>query len=132
MQRELIIPSKLICINDVRQFLEDIFTDSHLKREYFNRVFLGLSEAVNNSIVHGNRSDSEKKVFLKSFYSDGELVFEVKDEGEGFLVDCIEDPTSFNNLKKENGRGIFLIREIADEIVFSEGGRSVLIRFNLE
>lgn len=131
MQRELIIPSKILCINDVRLFLEDIFTELNLNREYFNRIFLGLSEAVNNSIIHGNQSDAKKKVFIRSYFSERELVFEIKDQGEGFLVDCIKDPTSLDNLKKENGRGIFLIREIADDIIFSDGGRSVLLRFNL-
>jgi serine/threonine-protein kinase RsbW len=132
LQREIIIPSKLLYIKDVRLFLEDIFNDLNIDRAYFNRIFLGLSEVVNNSIVHGNQSDEGKNVFVRSSFSDRELVFEIMDEGEGFLEDSIQDPTSYDNLKKENGRGLFLIKQIADEIIFSEGGRRVLLRFNLD
>jgi serine/threonine-protein kinase RsbW len=113
----------------VKLFLDEIFTESNLDRDNFNRVFLGLSEAVCNSIVHGNRLDASKNVILRGYFSEGKLVLEVEDEGEGFLIEQIEDPTCLNNLKKENGRGIFLLRKIADEVVFCEGGQKVLIGF---
>jgi serine/threonine-protein kinase RsbW len=129
LERQLIIPSKLVYINDVKLFLDEIFTESNLDRDNFNRVFLGLSEAVCNSIVHGNRLDASKNVILRGYFSEGKLVLEVEDEGEGFLIEQIEDPTCLNNLKKENGRGIFLLRKIADEVVFCEGGQKVLIGF---
>lgn len=132
MERDLVIPSKLTCMDEVRNFLEEIFNESNLNRTYFNRVFLGLSEAVSNSIVHGNRCDISKNVSVCAFCSESNLVFEVSDEGDGFSIDCINDPTCLENLKKENGRGIFLIHEIADEVVFSAGGRKVLIRFILD
>ena len=132
MERDLVIPSKLICLNEVRYFLDEIFNESDLNRTYFNKVFLGLSEAVCNSIVHGNRCDVSKSVSVCAFCTDRNLVLEVSDEGDGFPIDCIEDPTCLENLNKENGRGIFLIQEIADEVVFSEGGRKVLIRFILD
>jgi serine/threonine-protein kinase RsbW len=131
LQRELIIPSRLLSLNDVRFFLEDIFKELNLKSDSFNRVCLGLSEAVSNSIVHGNQSNADKNVVVRSYLNGNELVFEIKDEGKGFLVDSIEEPTSIENLKKESGRGIFLMRKIADEIEFSDGGRSLLLRFNL-
>jgi len=130
LEHKLIIPSKLICINDVKYFLDKIFTESNLDRINFNRVFLGLSEAVCNSIIHGNRLDASKNVTLNGYFYEGKLVFEVQDEGKGFLIDWIEDPTCSNNLKKENGRGIFLLRKMADEVIFCDGGQKVLISFN--
>ena len=132
MERDLVIPSKLICLNEVRYFLEEIFNESDLNRTYFNKVLLGLSEAVCNSIIHGNRCDGSKCVSVCAFYSDRNLVLEVSDEGDGFTIDCIQDPICIENRKKENGRGIFLIQEMADEVVFSDGGRKVLIRFILD
>jgi serine/threonine-protein kinase RsbW len=132
LERGLVISSELTCLNEVRNFLEEIFIESNLNRNYFNRVFLGLSEAVSNSIVHGNRYDSSKSVSVCAFCTESNLVLEVSDEGDGFSIDCIKDPTCLDNLKKENGRGIFLIHEIADEVVFSAGGRKVLIRFILD
>jgi serine/threonine-protein kinase RsbW len=115
----------------VKHFLDEIFNESNLDRQYFNRVFLGLSEAVSNSIIHGNRSDSSKNVFVNGYFTEGKLVFEVQDEGEGFLIESVDDPTYLDNLKKENGRGIFLIQKIADEVVYFDGGQKVLIGFIL-
>jgi serine/threonine-protein kinase RsbW len=132
LERGLVIPSKLTCLTEVRNFLEEIFIEYGLNKNYFNRVFLGLSEAVCNSIVHGNRCDVSRNVSVCAFCSESNLVLEVSDEGDGFPFDCIQDPTCFENLNKENGRGIFLIHEIADEVVFSAGGRKVLIRFILD
>lgn len=97
----------------------------------FNQVFLGLSEAVQNSIVHGNRMDADKNVFIHIDSNDSQINIEVEDEGVGFPVDCINDPTCFENLKKENGRGIFLIRQIADEVKYSDGGKKITIKYYL-
>ena len=115
----------------MRFFLEKIFIDSSLDNRNFHRVFLALSEAVNNSITHGNRLDVTKRVFVRIFHDDINLFIEVKDEGAGFSFECIEDPTSNENIKKEKGRGIFLIRQVSDEVEYFEEGRKVLIRFNI-
>lgn len=132
MERDLVISSQLINNNKVRYFLDEFFAESCLNRSYFNRVFLGISEAVNNSIVHGNSLDARKNVFICIKYFDKKLFVEVKDEGDGFVVDCISDPTCMDNMKKENGRGIFLLREMADEVRYYDGGRTVLIKYNLD
>ena len=131
MRRELVISSELVNIEKVRLFLEQIFLDARLNRRSFNRVYLGLSEAVNNAIIHGNNLNSEKQVYILIYYFEGILMIEVKDEGEGFPFDYIEDPTIDKNLKKESGRGIFLIRNIADNIQYFDGGRSVAIKYNI-
>lgn len=118
-------------MNKVRFFLEEIFRESSLNMRYFNRVFLGLSEAVNNSIVHGNCLDKEKHVFIKIAFAENQLSIIVKDQGDGFSFDCICDPTAIENLRKENGRGIFLLRQIADEVDYFDGGSKVLIKYSL-
>jgi len=131
LRRELVISSELMNIEKVRLFLEQIFLDAGLNHRSFNRVFLGLSEAVNNAIIHGNNLNSEKQVYILIYYFEGMLMIEVKDEGEGFPFDCIEDPTIDKNLKKGSGRGIFLIRNIADNIQYFDGGRCVAIKYNI-
>lgn len=102
-----------------------------MNRGYFNRVLLGLSEAVSNSIIHGNKNDCSKKVFISFLYSENELVITVRDEGSGFSLDSIEDPTQPENLKKENGRGLLLIQQIADEVYFYDGGNKIQILYSL-
>ena len=132
MERDLVISSQLISINEVRSFLDEIFVESGLNKNYFNRVYLGICEAVNNSIVHGNCLNKEKRVFIRVVYSRYQLLIEVKDEGEGFSIDNIADPTTSENLKKESGRGIFILQQMADEVKFCDGGSKVLIKYILD
>ena len=132
MERDLVISSQLINIDKVRRFLDEIFSESCLNRNYFNRVFLGISEAVNNSIVHGNCLDKDKLVFIRVVFEDDQLQVEVKDEGDGFTVDGLADPTADENLKKENGRGIFIMQNIADEVEYCDGGSKVLIKYTFD
>lgn len=111
-------------------FLEEVFAESKLDHSYFNQVFLGLSEALTNSIVHGNKLNIFKKICIEIKYVEKELSIEVTDEGDGFSADSLVDPTAEENLKKENGRGVFLIRSYADELDYFEGGRKVRIKYN--
>jgi len=102
-----------------------------LERSNFNMIFLGLSEAVNNSIVHGNCLDANKKVFIQVKYFENSLEIEVKDEGNGFHYECVYDPTCLENIRKERGRGLYLIKNTANEIVYSDGGSRVIIKYKL-
>lgn len=131
MRRDLVISSDLANIAKVRFFLDQIFVESGLDKGYFNRVLLGLSEAVNNSIVHGNKLNVDKLVHIHILVSDNNLSIQIIDEGNGFEISCINDPTCFENIKKERGRGIFLIRQMADDIRYYDGGRKVMIKYNL-
>jgi serine/threonine-protein kinase RsbW len=131
LERLLVISSNLGNIDKVRMFLEEIFAESNLNRSYFNKVFLGLSEALTNSIVHGNKLNASKKVCIEVNCLVNELFIEITDEGNGFLFDYLRDPTCLENLKKENGRGIFLIRHYADEVEYFDSGRKVRIKYNL-
>lgn len=131
MERDLVISSQLINIEKVRSFLDEIFNESCLNRNYFNRVFLGISEAVSNSIVHGNKNDRSKKVFISFLYQDDKLIITVRDEGVGFSIDDVKDPTLPEYRKMENGRGLFLIQQIADEVFFFDEGKIIQILYSL-
>lgn len=132
MERFLIISSQLVRIKEVRNFLEKFYADYGIKLSSFNKVLLGLSEAVNNAIIHGNRLNAEKKVFIKIQLFNNQIWMEVEDEGEGFSTDVLTDPTTPDRIRLENGRGIFLMKFIANELAFKNGGRMVQIKFNLE
>lgn len=132
MERDIDISSQRYNINQIRYFLEKFFIDSDLNMNHFNRVFLGVSEAVNNSIVHGNKMDENKYVFIHVRSIARILLVEVKDQGDGFFLDSIDNPICSENLSKENGRGIFILRSVADNVQYFDGGRSVLISFKLD
>ena len=87
---------------------------------------------MHNAIVHGNKNDRSKKVFVRAIFKDDQLEFLIEDEGNGFDSGRVVDPTLPENLKKESGRGIFLIRKLADEVTFSNGGRKIQIKFFIQ
>jgi len=82
-------------------------------------VSVAIRESVINAIKHGNRNDESKRVFVEFATASGdapELVVRVRDQGEGFDPDAIEDPLAPENLLKSSGRGIFLIRSFMDDV----------------
>ena len=80
---------------------------------------------------HGNKSDPKKKVSVSCIHSPHSIVFTIADEGPGFDYYNLPDPTSPENLEKECGRGIFLMKHLTDQLIFSENGRVVELNFKL-
>ena len=91
---------------------------------------IAVTEAVNNAIDHGNKKDESKSVHLTVGTTDETLCFSIEDEGEGFDYNNLPDPTAPENILKENGRGIFLMQNLADEMEFENDGRKVNLYFN--
>lgn len=83
--------------------------------EKFINLQIACSEALVNAIVHGNKEDESKKVHTNIFYNEIIMTVRIKDEGTGFNVEELPDPTSNENLLKESGRGIFIIRSLVDD-----------------
>lgn len=131
MERTLVIASIPGNIEQVRNFVREVFQEARLTMNCFNRVYLGISEAVNNAILHGNQLNPQKKVFIKMDFCGNQCKVEVKDEGNGFCKDLLQDPTCGKNIRKEHGRGLFLVRQLADKLFFLEEGRRVLIQFTI-
>ena len=92
-------------------------------------IELALREALVNAIVHGNQNDPSKRIYFHCrCKSNGDVSITVEDEGNGFEHDTIADPTSPDNLLRTNGRGIYLIRTLMDEVDFTQGGSVVHMR----
>lgn len=127
----MVISSQVSNIHIVRDFLQDFYLEFNLNHDSFNHVFMGVSEAVNNAILHGNKLDPEKSVFLRMNLDGNHFVVEVEDEGEGFCDNELIDPTLPENIQLEYGRGIYIIRQLAKELAFKEDGRKVMIQFTL-
>jgi serine/threonine-protein kinase RsbW len=92
-------------------------------------VPVALTEALANAILRGNAQDRGKVVRVRALINDVELVIEVADEGTGFdLEACTLDPTLADRLEEEDGRGLFLMRRLADRVEqFVDGGNVVRI-----
>lgn len=87
-------------------------------------VGMALREALANAIKHGNKLNPEKRVFVSMQLADhGELRIDVEDEGDGFNLSDVEDPTSPQNLLRSSGRGVFYMKHFMDVVDFSRGER---------
>jgi len=103
----------------------------HLEKYY--KILIAVSEAVNNAIIHGNKLDRNKKVKIDIKANKEKIEILVEDEGTGFDVDSLADPRTPENIMKESGRGVLLIKELSDISKFNkmENGYSVFMVFFL-
>lgn len=126
----LVIKSDKNELKRTEEFLLSFFRKKNLPEEHFNRVFLCLSEAVMNSIQHGNRNDKKKQVSILADCKKEFITIEISDEGDGFDYNNIENPTIKQNIKKESGRGIHIIKSLSNGLEFKEKGKC--IQFKIE
>lgn len=124
----LTFPSHLSEIWRAEFFLKEFFRDKNIPQFSFKRALLCLSEAVVNAIEHGNQSCPDKLVTVKLSLHESFLVMEVVDEGNGFDFHSLSDPTQPCNIKKESGRGVFIINSFADSCEFRHPGNHVIIK----
>lgn len=122
--------SEIENINIVERFIEEMCDTYGVGEEIYGNVLIGLTEAVNNAISHGNRRDASKTVTLTFKPTPTELVFVIEDEGPGFDYDNLPDPTAPENIELPNGRGVFLMRHLADTVTFDETGSTVELKFD--
>nr|WP_282189250.1 ATP-binding protein [Maribellus sp. YY47] len=121
----MVINSSQNELTKAEAFLKDIFVAHKLPDICFNKAYLCLSEAVVNSIVHGNKNVLHKEIKVKVDCLTHSLVVSVTDEGEGFDFINLPDPTHRKNLKKESGRGIHIIKSLSDSVEYNHIGNSL-------
>jgi len=108
-------------IDDVLQLLE---TAGFSDRERF-AVRLALEEAVMNAIRHGHHYDRNKHVHVRYHVTQECLLAEVEDEGPGFNPAAVPDPREPENLERESGRGLLLMRSYMTWVCYNERGTCV-------
>ncbi|MCP4121868.1 MAG: ATP-binding protein [Bacteroidetes bacterium] len=128
---EVKISSRLEDISVVESKVETLKSSMGIDDSKFGNVMLAVVEAVTNAIQHGNRYAPDKEVTFETYHSPRELKFMISDEGEGFDPNRIPDPTLPENVENPCGRGVFLIKNLADEVVFRDEGRTIELQFNL-
>lgn len=129
--KKLAIQSDMLELQRVEGFLRQLFENENLPENAFNKVLLCVNEAVVNSIEHGNKNIKQKQVTIEISCVSNDLFIVVTDEGEGFDYTEIADPTLIENIKKETGRGIFIMKSICNQLQFREDGKSVEIKIEL-
>jgi serine/threonine-protein kinase RsbW len=120
-------------IAQVESFIDDICRQNNVAEESYGNILISLTEAANNAIIHGNKSNRNKEIeIVADFDSDRrKLTFLVKDGGNGFDYKTLPDPTAPENLDRPCGRGVFLMMQLADLVVFSDNGSTVEMQFRV-
>jgi serine/threonine-protein kinase RsbW len=129
MRKKLRISSGITSLRVVETLIDTVTIEIGIKQENYGKILISTLEAVNNAILHGNKSDPSKNVEIEFVFQKEVLRIKVTDEGEGFKPEALPDPTIQENLEALNGRGVFLMSQLADEIKFSKKGNSVIMRF---
>ncbi len=125
------ISSEIRCIVKVESFIESFMDHFHLTEEVYGRVSLAVIEAVNNAILSGNKKCADKLVVVRAEMIDNRFFISVQDEGEGFNYSYIPDPTTPENVQKDTGRGLYIMKTLSDGMIFENGGSKVTLIFNL-
>lgn len=109
-------------INKAEPLLKEACKVCKLGIDDMQNLMVAVSEIILNSIVHGNKEDEEKNVYVKVEYDENNIVVTILDEGEGFDIDSLPDPTAEENILNEHGRGIFIVRTLVDEFKHTNTG----------
>jgi serine/threonine-protein kinase RsbW len=118
-------------VSRVEPFVERIFKEYRLNPDMYGNILISLTEAVTNAIMHGNKNDSSKLVHVQTKRMQHQMAFLVSDEGVGFDYATLPDPTAPENLLKIGGRGVFLMQQLSDDVIFHDQGRTIEIKFNI-
>ena len=129
MEKTITIQSKLDNISHIEKLVDEISEECKLTSDLYGKVLIATIEAVNNSIVHGNKLDSSKTVEIAVRIDDSRINIYVKDQGPGFDYNNVPDPTKPENIENVSGRGVFLMRNLADDISFRNNGSVVELIF---
>lgn len=126
------IPSLIENIKIIESFIDNAKDNFEINDDIYGNIMISVTECISNAIIHGNQSDKNKLVHLELNTEGDQLNFIIEDEGEGFDLEELKDPTSPENIQKPGGRGIFLIRHLSDDVKFEDGGKKTTLSFYLD
>lgn len=126
------ISSEPFQIHKVEEMLEHFFSEAGLEKEDIENLGIATTEIVNNAIHHGNRDDQLKKVYIEFKKYQSRVEISIRDDGSGFNPETIADPLEPENMFKESGRGIFIVRSLMDDVQYHfspQGTQVVLVKY---
>lgn len=126
------IPSLSDNIRIIESFIDNAKEKFDLNDDIYGNIMISVTESVNNAIKHGNMNQASKNVSISLFLNESQISFKVADEGNGFDYENLPDPTAPENIEKPGGRGIFLMKHLADEVLFTNNGSIVELIFYID
>ncbi|MBN1153948.1 ATP-binding protein [candidate division KSB1 bacterium] len=115
----LVVQSDLNEIQHVEEVTENIVTEMGFTEEDRDSLAISITEIVGNAITHGNRLDETKRVIIDYYISEQGIRILIQDEGRGFDLNAVDNPVAPENLLKESGRGIYIVRTLMDKVAYS-------------
>jgi serine/threonine-protein kinase RsbW len=126
------LPSRLDSLTTVENFVDSLKEHYNIGEDVYGNMLTCLSEATINAIVHGNKEDESKKVYINLEVQQGKrLVFTIADEGDGYDYNHLPDPTAPENIENLTGRGVFIIKHLADQCIFNSKGNEIELHFKI-
>lgn len=124
------LPSTSESVAVLENFVDDLVEQMQIGEDVYANLMTCLNEAITNAIYHGNKQDPNKKVYVNlEVILNKRLVFTIADEGDGFDFTQIPDPTDLENLEKLTGRGVYIMKKLADQCIFNTKGNEVELHF---
>lgn len=137
---EITAPSREEYVSRVQELI-DLLERSKLDKDTRDELMLAIDEFVHNAMEWGNRYEADRRVRVSYYGSGDRVVLRVEDEGEGFNVSALGDPTEDLERhvaaraeagKRPGGLGIHLIRNLMDEVIYNDRGNVVMLTKYLE
>jgi serine/threonine-protein kinase RsbW len=125
------LPSTEESITQLEALIENIADKYQVSEDTFANMMTCLNEALINAIKHGNKMDPQKKVIVNADVEPKRIIWTVTDEGPGFDYNNLPDPTAEENLENLTGRGVFIIKHLADQCIFNAAGNEVELHFKI-
>ncbi|MGN6640200.1 MAG: ATP-binding protein, partial [Mucilaginibacter sp.] len=125
------LPSKPESITLLENLIEQIADKHNISEDTFANMMTCLNEIAINAIVHGNKLDESKKVIVNAEVEPKRIIWTITDEGEGFDYEHLPDPTAVENLENLTGRGVFIVKQLADQCIFNAAGNEVELHFKI-
>jgi serine/threonine-protein kinase RsbW len=125
------LPSEMESLTALENLIEELADKYQISDDTFANMMTCLNEAFMNAIVHGNKLDATKKVIINAEVDSRRIVWTVTDEGPGFDYNALPDPTAPENLENLTGRGVFIVKQLADQCIFNTSGNEVELHFKI-
>ena len=111
-------------------FVDDLSRDEGIDEDTVSNIVIAMSEAMNNAYLHGNGGVDSLPIVIKVYRDGGGFSFSVLDCGKGFDFGQLREDLNDDILDVPGGRGIFIMRALADEVVFNDAGNQVTLKFH--
>jgi serine/threonine-protein kinase RsbW len=125
------LPSQEESITKLEDLIESLSDTYNISEDTFANMMTCLNEALINAIKHGNKMDPDKKVIINADVDNKRVIWTVTDEGPGFDYVHLADPTAPENLENLTGRGVFIMKHLADQCIFNTSGNEVELHFKI-